>query len=80
MIVWLVPNVVVTGVSVSIIGMLLGPMYPTVINHTARVIPSHLVNGAIGWMSACGTAGTSVLPFVTGTLAAQYGIQALQPL
>ena len=76
MIVWLVPNVIVTGVSVSIIGMLLGPMYPTVINHTARVIPSHLVNGAIGWMSACGTGGTSVLPFVTGTLAAQSGIQA----
>ena len=80
MIVWLVPNVIATGVSVSIIGMLLGPMYPTVINHTARVIPSYLVNGAIRCMSACGTAGTSVLPFVTGTLTAQYGIQALQPL
>ena len=80
MIVWLVPSAIATGVSVSIIGILLGPIYPVVISHTARVIPSHLVNGAIGWMSACGTAGTSVLPFVTGTLAAQYGIQALQPL
>ena len=61
--------------------MLLGPMYPIVLNHTALVIP-HLVNGAIGWMSAqaCGTAGTSVLAFVTGTLAALYGIQALHPL
>ena len=80
LIVWLVPSVIATGISVSLIGMLLGPMYPIVIYHTARVVPSHLVNGAIGWMSACHTAGTSVLPFVTGTLAAQFGIQALQPL
>ena len=65
-----------TGVSVSTIGMLLGPMYPIVINYTARVIPSHLVNGAIGWMPACGTAGSSVFLFVTGTLTAQCGIQA----
>ena len=80
MIVWLVPSVIATAISVSIIGILLGPMYPVAINHTARVLPPHLVNGAIGWMSACGSAGTSVLPFLTGAMAAQYGIQTLQPL
>lgn len=74
------PSVAATAISVSMIGVLLGPMYPIVINHTARVLPPHLVNGAIGWMSACGAAGTSLLPFVTGTMAAQFGIQTLQPL
>ena len=31
-------------------------------------------------MSAFGQAGSALLPFVTGTMAAQLGIQSLQPL
>ena len=31
-------------------------------------------------MSAFGQAGSAILPFITGTMAAQLGIQSLQPL
>jgi fucose permease len=62
------------------IGIVLGPMYPIAIHHTTRVLPRHLVTGTVGWMSAFGQAGSALLPFVTGTMAAQLGIQSLQPL
>jgi len=55
-------------------------MYPIAINHTARILPPRLVNGTIGWMSACGAAGSALLPFVTGRMASNFGIESLQPL
>ena len=80
MIVWLVPSFTASVISVSIIGVLLGPMFPIAINHVARVLPRHLVNGAVGWIAACGAGGSAVLPFLTGTLASNLGIESLQPL
>jgi len=80
LIVWLVPSLTAAVISVSIIGILLGPMYPIVINHTARVLPHHLVNGSVGWMAACGAGGSALLPFVTGAMASSFGIESLQPL
>ena len=68
------------AISVSIIGILLGPMFPVAINHTARVLPRHLVNGTIGWISACGAGGSALLPFITGAMASKLGIESLQPL
>jgi fucose permease len=79
LIVWLVPSFIAAAISVSIIGIVLGPMYPIAIHHTTRVLPHHLVSGTVGWMSAFGQAGSALLPFVTGTMAAQLGIQSLQP-
>ena len=80
MIVWLVPSFTTAVVSVSIIGVLMGPMFPIAINHTARVLPRHLVNGAVGWVAACGAGGSALLPFITGTIASNLGIESLQPL
>ena len=74
------PSFTAAAVSVSIIGILLGPMYPIAINHTARVLPRHLVNGTVGWMAACGAGGSALLPFITGTMASNLGIESLQPL
>ena len=62
------------------IGILLGPMYPIAISYTARILPRHLVNGTIGWISASGAAGSALLPFVTGTMASKLGIGSVQPL
>ena len=80
MIVWLVPSFTAAAISISIIGILLGPMYPIVVNHAAFVLPRHLVNGAVGWMSACGAGGSALLPFIIGTIASHWGIESLQPL
>ena len=80
MIVWLIPSFTTSAISISIIGILLGPMYPIAINHVARVMPRHLVNGTVGWMSACGAGGSAFLPWVIGLMAEDLGIGSLQPL
>ena len=80
LIVWLVPSFTASAISVSIIGVLMGPMFPIAINHAARVLPRHLMNAAVGWMAACGAGGSALLPFITGTIASNLGIESLQPL
>ncbi|KAF8805063.1 hypothetical protein BYT27DRAFT_7193599 [Phlegmacium glaucopus] len=49
-------------------------------NHTAHILPCHLINGTIGWISACRAAGSALLPFVTGTVASKLVIESLEPL
>ena len=80
MIVWLVHSFTAAAISVSIIGMLLGPMYPTSLNHAARVLPRHLVNGTVGWTSACSAGGNALLSILTGEMVSKLGIESLQPL
>ncbi|KAF9077556.1 major facilitator superfamily domain-containing protein [Rhodocollybia butyracea] len=79
-IIWLVPSLIGDGVSIGIVGMLLGPMYPITMNHTGRVLPRWLLTGSIGWIAGFGQAGSAVLPFMTGALASKFGIKTLQPL
>ncbi|KAF8161502.1 MFS general substrate transporter [Crassisporium funariophilum] len=79
LVVWLVPSIVGGAITVCMIGILLGPMYPIVMNHTSRILPRSLVTASIGWVSACGAAGSALLPLLTGRLATKYGIASLQP-
>lgn len=59
------PSFTEAAISVSIIGFLLGPLSPIAVNHTARVLPRHLVNGTVEWMAACSAGGSALLPFIT---------------
>lgn len=77
---WLVPSLIGGGVAVSFVGVLLGPIYPIVMNHAGRILPPRLLTGSIGWMAGFGQAGSAVLPFITGTIASKTGIKGLQPL
>lgn len=45
LVVWLVPSLIGGGVTISIIGVILGPMYPIAMNHTVRILPEWLVTG-----------------------------------
>jgi fucose permease len=80
LVVWLVPSLVADGVAVSVVGLFLGPVYPIAMNHAGRIIPHWLLTGSIGWIAGLGQAGSALLPFITGALAARFGIQSLQPL
>jgi len=61
--IWLVPSLIENAVAVSIIGVLLGPMYPIVMNHSARILPRWILTGAIGWIAGFGQAGSALIPF-----------------
>ncbi|TDL25163.1 MFS general substrate transporter [Rickenella mellea] len=77
--IWLVPSLIGNAVAVSIVGMLLGPMFPILMNQSAKLFPPWLLTGSIGWIAGVGQAGSALLPFLTGALAAKFGIQSLQP-
>ena len=77
---WLVPSLIGGGIAVSFVGVVLGPIYPIVMNHAGRILPPRLLTGSIGWMAGFGQAGSAVLPFITGAIASKTGIKGLQPL
>ncbi|KAK7034515.1 hypothetical protein VNI00_012362 [Paramarasmius palmivorus] len=80
LVVWLVPSLIGGALSISLVGVLLGPMYPITMNHAGRVLPRWLLTSSIGWIAGFGQAGSAVLPFMTGALAGRFGIWSLQPL
>ena len=55
-------------------------MFPIALNHTARILPRHLVNGTVGWISACSAGGNTLLSYITGEMVSKLGIESLQPL
>ncbi|PPQ86680.1 LOW QUALITY PROTEIN: hypothetical protein CVT25_006755 [Psilocybe cyanescens] len=79
-VIWFVPSLVGNAVAVSIVGVLLGPMYPIVMNQTSRILPRRILTGSIGWIAGFGQAGSALFPFVTGAIAERHGIKSLQPL
>lgn len=80
LIVWLVPSLAGGAVAVAFIGMFLGPIYPIVMNHSARILPHWLLTGSIGWIAGFGQAGSAAIPFLTGAIASSKGISTLQPV
>ncbi|EDR08088.1 uncharacterized protein LACBIDRAFT_297766 [Laccaria bicolor S238N-H82] len=44
-------SVVPSLISIFIIGLLLGPMYPIAMNHTSRVLPRWILTGSTGWIA-----------------------------
>ncbi|KAM5540128.1 hypothetical protein V8D89_006268 [Ganoderma adspersum] len=80
LVVWLVPSLIGGAVAVSFVGLLLGPIYPIVMNHAARILPPRLLTASIGWMAGFGQTGSAILPFVTGAIASKTGIASLQPV
>jgi len=78
--IWFTPSLIGDAVAISIIGLLLGPMYPIAVNHAGSILPPWILTGAIGWLGAFGHVGSALLPFMTGAVAQRWGIKSLQPL
>ncbi|KAK1249502.1 hypothetical protein MKX07_003018 [Trichoderma sp. CBMAI-0711] len=78
--VWFVPNVVGDAVAVSIVGLLLGPIYPCSAAVFMRGLSHRDTLSGIGAISAFGSLGGAVAPFVTGLLAQAVGTWVLHPI
>ena len=68
------------AVAVSMIGLLMGPMYPIMVGHTSKILPRFVLNAALGLINGIGQTGSALPPFITGVLASKFGITSLQPL
>ncbi|KAF7341376.1 MFS domain-containing protein [Mycena venus] len=80
LVIWLVPSLIGGVVSVSFVGLVLGPMYPIMMNHAGRVFPRWLLTGSIGWIAGIATRGAAIVQFVTRAIASKTGIKSLEPV
>ncbi|KAH9210752.1 major facilitator superfamily domain-containing protein [Leptodontidium sp. 2 PMI_412] len=77
---WLVPNLVVSAVAVSLLGAFMGPMFPTAIVLVTKLLPRDLHVGCIGFGTAFGGSGGAIFPFMVGAIAQRKGVKMLQPI
>ena len=68
------------SVAVSILGLLLGPVYPCGQTVFTQLLPRNIQVFAIGFMSSAGSSGGAVVPFLTGLLAQAAGTYVLHPV
>lgn len=80
LLVWLVPNVIGDAVAVSLLGLLLGPVYPCAQTIFSRLMPRHVQTTAVGFIGGAGSSGGAVAPFTTGILAQAAGTWVLHPV
>ncbi|KAF7857283.1 hypothetical protein EAF04_009524 [Stromatinia cepivora] len=77
---WLIPSFYVSAVAIALLGMFLGPLFPTAIVLVTKLMPKELHVGSIGFATAFGGSGGAVFPFIVGALAQAKGVKALQPI
>lgn len=80
LLVWLVPNIIGNAVAVSIVGLLLGPVYPCAAAVFMRAMSHRDALSGMGTISACGSLGGAMAPFLTGMLAEAAGTWVLHPI
>ncbi|KAI6367758.1 hypothetical protein MCOR25_004834 [Pyricularia grisea] len=78
--VWAVPNVIGNAVSVSIVGLLLGPVYPCGVTVWLRLMGRRERLSGMGVITAFGSSGGAAAPFTTGLLAQVAGTFVLHPI
>ncbi|KAE8318361.1 MFS general substrate transporter [Aspergillus transmontanensis] len=77
---WLIPNIIGEAVAVAILGLLLGPLYPCSTAVFAKLLPRSMQLVSLGFISALGSSGGAVFPFLTGILAQNMGTMVLHPI
>ncbi|KAL4907827.1 hypothetical protein BDW74DRAFT_166452 [Aspergillus multicolor] len=77
---WLVPNIIGEAVSVAILGFLLGPVFPCSTAVFAKLLPRRIQLQSLSFVTALGSSGGAVFPFLTGILAQRVGTVVLHPV
>ncbi|KAJ9290140.1 hypothetical protein DTO027B5_1459 [Paecilomyces variotii] len=77
---WLIPNVIGEAVTVAILGLLLGPIYPCATAVFSSLLPRNIQMSSLSFISAMGSSGGAVAPFLTGLLAQRAGTFVLHPI
>jgi len=79
LLVWLIPNIIAEAVAVSILGLLLGPIYPCSQTIFTRLLPSKIQMTSISFISSAGSSGGAIVPLIVGLLSAAFGTYVLHP-
>jgi len=79
-VVWQVPNVIGNAVAISLVGLLLGPVYPCATSVFSKLLPRSIQMSSLSFISAMGSSGGAAAPFLTGLLAEKLGTVVLHPI
>ncbi|KAK9446824.1 major facilitator superfamily domain-containing protein [Limtongia smithiae] len=77
---WKAPSILGSAIGVSLVGVMFGPLFPTLMVALTKTLPRKVHVAAIGFVAACGGLGSAIFPFITGAMAETQGPWVLQPL
>lgn len=77
---WAIPNAIAAGVCISLAGVLIGPSYILIITLAARIIPRKIQIVSITIMTAFGSSGGAVFPFLVGLISQSAGTYVVLPI
>ncbi|KAK7202406.1 major facilitator superfamily domain-containing protein [Myxozyma melibiosi] len=77
---WLVPDVVGASVAVAIVGLFVGPMAPSTLTAVSDLLPRRIQTFSLTVVSAFGSMGGALWPFITGMLAQKKGTFVVHPV
>ena len=77
---WLVPQIHVSAVAVSLQGFILGPLFPAAVVVARKSLSDDLYVPALGFAVASSGGGGAVLPFAIGALAQAKGVSVFPPI
>ncbi|MCJ1472297.1 hypothetical protein MMC13_000944 [Lambiella insularis] len=80
LLVWFVPNIIGEAVAVALVGLLLGPIYPCITVVFSQLIGRRLQMTSLAFISAMGSSGGALLPFLTGLISQSSGTWVLHPI
>ncbi len=80
LLVWLLPNIIGNAIAVAIVGLMLGPIYPCAAAVFMRNMTKREAFRGMVTITAFGSLGGAVAPFVTGVLAQTAGTFVLHPI
>lgn len=77
---WSVESSLASGVFVSIAGTMIGPTYPLMITVVSGMLPRKIQVVSLTIMTAFGSSGGAIFPFVTGLIAQAAGTYVVLPI
>ncbi|GAA6017724.1 hypothetical protein JCM10207_000476 [Rhodosporidiobolus poonsookiae] len=79
-VIWYAKSLVGNAIAVALVGIAMGPSWPTAVIVLTKLIPRKRHASTIAFLAAFGQVGAAIFPFITGALAQKYSPVALQPV
>lgn len=76
---WVIHNVLVVGIFISLSGVFIGPNYPLMISLVADLLPRKIQVVSLTITSAFGSSGGAIFPFVVGLISQRAGAFVVLP-
>ncbi|KAF8078369.1 major facilitator superfamily domain-containing protein [Lyophyllum atratum] len=77
LLIWFINSTIQNAVSASVIGALYGPLFPAILRLANDILPSEVHMISMGLISAFGSIGSAVFPFIVGAVSSVKGIQTM---